>query len=128
MIISNGVEHMSGHATALRSYFDRMNARDLEGIVALFAQDAVCEDPVGDPSRRHVGHAALRQKYADVITRARFEIQGDVCSTSINFAAASVHAFTGGKRIEVISVAEFDEEGRIKHYRVFFGPENIHDV
>jgi ketosteroid isomerase-like protein len=83
-----------------RLFVERANAGDLEGLVALFASDAVVASPTGPDV---VGHDAIRAKYAAVLARApRFDlgiqqpamIRGDLALTTISFddggAAAEV--------------------------------------
>lgn len=45
----NSVEHMTA---VVQRYVAALNAGDLDGIVALFADDATVEDPVGSEPRR----------------------------------------------------------------------------
>ena len=47
---------------AMRAYIERINAVDLEGVLALFALDATVEDPVG--AGVHQGADALRAFYS----------------------------------------------------------------
>lgn len=44
------------------TYLDRHGKNDLEGVLALFEEDAWVEDPVGSP--RHEGGEAIRAFYA----------------------------------------------------------------
>ena len=46
---------------ALQAYVDNITEGNLEGIINLFAEDAVVEDPVGTEPKR--GHAELREFY-----------------------------------------------------------------
>ncbi len=45
-------------------YLTALADKDLEGILALYADDAVVEDPVG--SEPHVGMAAIREFYKGI--------------------------------------------------------------
>ena len=44
---------------AVEAYLERHADCDLEGVVSLFASDAVVEDPVGSPA--HAGPVAIRE-------------------------------------------------------------------
>jgi ketosteroid isomerase-like protein len=71
-----------------RLFVDRANARDAEGIAALYAEDAVMAYPPGGTT---VGRAAIRELWAQVLTNApTFEyedplptlVSGDLALTS----------------------------------------------
>ncbi len=47
--------------SVMQQYVDAISAGDLEAVVALYAEDAVVEDPVGSEPAR--GHKALREFY-----------------------------------------------------------------
>ena len=55
---------------AVEAYITSYNRADLDGVCAVFADDAVVEDPVGTPLK--VGHAAIREFYtASMATGAK---------------------------------------------------------
>ena len=73
------------HAVVHR-YIAALNAGDLDAIVALYADDATVEDPVGSPP--HQGHAAIRAFYAKSLA-----IKLDVALEGPVRAAANEAAF-----------------------------------
>ncbi|MGA5304896.1 YybH family protein [Nucisporomicrobium flavum] len=86
-----------------RSFVERANAGDLDGIVALFEPDAIVSGPGGDGVV--TGHEAIRAKYAAVLARRpQFSlgnqqpamINGDLALTSTWFDDAD-----GGAAAEV---------------------------
>jgi len=114
------------HAVVHR-YIAALNAADLDAIVALYADDATVEDPVGTPPHR--GHAAIRAFYAKSLA-----IKLDVALEGPVRAAANEAAFAFCVRlhwqgrdmaIRPIDVFRFNEAGKIASMRAIFGPENM---
>lgn len=114
-------EHMK---QAVQSYVDRHSAGDIDGIVALFADNATAWDPVdSDP---HVGIDAVRSffegthKMADRLT---LTITGPVRCAG-NFAAFPMTARTeiGDFRLEldIIDVMTFDDDGKIVEMKAYW--------
>lgn len=112
---------------AVQAYVRALNAGDLEAIVALYADDALVEDPVGSPPKR--GHAEIRAFYAGSLRlRLQVELEGQVRAVAGEAAFAFRASFEVNDRktsIHPIDVMRFDEDGRIAQMRAFFGPGNI---
>lgn len=110
------------------AYLRALNAGDLEGIVALYADDAVVEDPVGSAPRR--GLADIRRFYAASLQLPlRVELEGAIRTVANEAAFAfSVDFEYQGRHTTIwpIDVLRFDEQGRIAQMRAFFGPGNTH--
>lgn len=111
---------------AVQAYVDNYNASDLDGLVALFAEDASVEDPVGTPPK--VGHAAIREFFAvGIEAGARLYLDGPI-RAGANFAAFAFHVTLNWEgtamRIDVIDTFEFNESGKIAQMRAFFGAGN----
>ena len=113
---------------AVQAYVAAHNAGDLEAIVALYADDASVEDPVGSPPK--LGIAAIRTFYARSTAIAlqaaldgEVRVVGNECAFA--FSVSFVHE---GRRttIRPIDTFRFDDAGRIVQMRAFFGPSNIH--
>lgn len=111
----------------VHEYLRALNAGDLEAIVALYADDATVEDPVG--SAPVAGREAIRAFYARSLTMsldARLEgpvrVAGNECAFA--FSAALTHQ---GRRMTIrpIDTFRFDAAGRITQMRAFFGPGNV---
>ncbi|MCY1281326.1 Steroid Delta-isomerase [compost metagenome] len=109
-------------------YVELVDAGDIDGILALYADDAVVEDPVGSPA--HVGIAAIGAFYRDGLgrTNARAELTGSVrvagCSGAMPFR---VDLDWGGRpcSIHVIDVMEFDADGRIRAMKAYWGDQDV---
>ena len=113
---------------ALQAYVDRTNAGDASGLVALFASDAVIEDPVGTPSRRGEEIAAW---FADSVAfNARITLVAPFRGSHANEAAMAFDVeFTppGSPRLLIRSVDVFcfGEAGLITSLRAFWGPDDV---
>jgi len=117
-------------AAAAHRYIEAVSRHDMETLLAMFAPGAVQEDPVGQEPR--LGIEAIRQFYElGFSSDIRGEITGPVCAVPGAVAFPLAVTFKAGEstlRLEAIDVFEFDEEGRIKHMRAYWGPENCRQV
>lgn len=111
----------------VHAYVAALNAGDLEAIVALYADDATVEDPVGSAPIR--GRDAIRAFYArsvsvplQVALEGPVRVAGRECA--FPFSVAVVYE---GKRttFRPIDTFRFDDAGRIVQMRAYFGPANI---
>ena len=111
---------------AVHAYVRALNAGDLDAIVALYAEGAEVEDPVGSAPQR--GLEAIRAFYA-VSTQLQLEValEGPVRAAGHEAAFAfSVSFEIQGRRttIRPIDLFRFDAQGRIVQMRAFFGAGN----
>lgn len=113
---------------AIDRYVTSHSAGDIDGIVALFADDASAWDPAGsDP---HVGADAIRAFFTgthEMADRLTLTLTGPVrCSG--NFAAFPMTATTeiGDMRMEIdiIDVMTFDDEGKIVEMTAYWDMED----
>lgn len=113
---------------AVHEYVRALNASDLEAIVALYADEATVEDPVGSAPK--CGRDAIRTFYAgSVALKLDVVLEGEVRCVGHECAFAFSVSFTHeGRRttIRPIDTMRFNEAGRIVQMRAFFGPGNIH--
>lgn len=120
-------EHMQA---AVQAYIRALNAADLDAIAALYADDAVVEDPVGSPPKR--GIAEIRAFYAGSLQmQLQVELEGEIRAVGNEAAFAfSVSFDVKGQRttIRPIDLFRFDATGRITEMRAFFGAANIHSA
>lgn len=120
----NTPEHMTA---VVQRYVAALNASDLEAIVALYADDATVEDPVGTPPKR--GLEAIRAFYAQSVQLPlQVALHGDVRTAENEAAFAfSVRFVYEGKEttIEPIDHFCFNAQGKITSMRALFGPRNI---
>lgn len=111
----------------VHGYVDAFDKGDPDAVVALFAEDATVEDPVGTPCKR--GHEEIRAFYAgSMATGAKLELLGDPrCAADyVAFPFAVKLEWQGRKQvIEVIDTFRVNDAGKITEMRAFFGPANM---
>jgi steroid delta-isomerase len=112
---------------ALQAYIDRFNAGDADAIMALFAEDAVVEDPVGSPLKsRAEFEAFIRQ---GVKFGARLALAAPIRGSHGNHAAMvfTVTFVQNGVRYTTNStdVMAFDDAGKIIRMDGFWGPSDV---
>jgi steroid delta-isomerase len=109
-------------AELLRRYAACISAGDKPGIVALYAEDATAEIPVGGPVQR--GIDAIRRFYFESELARSVELTGPICIAGLEAAAPmrAVVARDGGLvELDVIDVVEVDAAmQRLKRLRAFF--------
>jgi steroid Delta-isomerase len=112
---------------AVHGYIDGFDKGDVEAIVALFAEDATIEDPLGTPIMH--GQGPIREFYTGSVTAgAKLELQGDprCAGDYVAFAFAAKLEWDGQKtRIEVIDTFKLNDDGKITEMRAYWGPENM---
>jgi steroid delta-isomerase len=111
------------------SYTKCSTAGDIDGLVALFTENARQEDPVGQPP--NVGHDAIRSFFENVksvgpmeLTLAREPII--IGNEAIVFLTVVSHV--GDQDVHVPFIADhitFAHDGRIESLRAFFDPTTI---
>lgn len=113
---------------ALQAYVDLINAGDAAGVTALFAPDAVIEDPIGAPPRQGAEIAAW---FADTVAYGtRITTVAPHRGSHGNEALLVFDVeFTppGGERLRIRSAdaCRFDAQGRITSLRAFWGPDDL---
>ncbi|MFT4824313.1 MAG: steroid delta-isomerase [Halioglobus sp.] len=117
-------------AKTMKAYVDKISAGDLDGLVALFAVDAVVEDPIG--SGPSIGHAALREFYAMACESVgRMELEGNPRVRG-TWGACAMLAYPKGAEnalvIETLDVMSFDEAGKITTMKAFWGDSNMREL
>ncbi|MDH4585168.1 steroid delta-isomerase [Pseudomonas sp. BN415] len=110
-------------------YIELVDACDIDGIRALYADNATVEDPVGSPL--HVGIDAIDRFYREGLGKAnaRARRTGPVSASHAGSGAVPfcVDLDWNGRAcsIQVIDVMEFDAEGRIVSMKAFWGEANL---
>jgi steroid delta-isomerase len=109
-------------------YVAAFDAGSADAAAALYAVDAIVEDPVGaDPVR---GRDAIRAFYAaSMATGARLSLQGPVriASPYAVFPFSVILEHEGQtRRIDVIDTFRFNAENEVTEMRAFWGPTNMH--
>jgi steroid Delta-isomerase len=111
---------------AVERYIALVSAGDVDGIVSLYAEDAMLEDPVGSSAIQ--GHDAIRAFYARATKMGiRLEPTGPVRLAGREAAFPFRVTTVGGPKmtIDVIDVFRFDDAGKIAEMRAYWGRENM---
>lgn len=108
------------------AYIDAYNRKDLDGLTALFAPDAIVIDPVGTPPK--YGRDNIRAFFSvGIEAGACLTLDGPVRAAA-GYAAFPFHVDLEweGKamRIDVIDVFRLNDTGQIAEMTAYFGPEN----
>ncbi|MDP6977797.1 MAG: nuclear transport factor 2 family protein [Myxococcota bacterium] len=116
----------------LHCYLERVGARDVDGVLELFADDVSVEDPVGGAPGTHVVgrkqvEAFFRKGFARSLPRPR--LHGEISTTADDHAAMSftLELELGGvpSEVDVIDVVRFDRDGRIAELRAYWNADEI---
>lgn len=106
----------------VNKYINAVSSHDMEVIREIFDEQATIEDPFGTSA--HVGINAICKFY-----EGGFGMGIKMESTGPVRCAGSAAAFpfvvrTTGMEINVIDIFEFNENGKIKTMRAYWGPDN----
>lgn len=114
-------------------YVERVNAGDAEGVVALYADGATIEDPVGSPPR--ADRAAIVDLYQNAVaSNVRLRILAGPFGSFANAAAMAAEVRVdapvgmpgrGPTRIPLVEVMTFDDQCRITSMRAYWGSEEM---
>ncbi len=101
---------------ALLAYFEAMNDHDAAKVTAMFAADAMIEDPFGTPLRP----AAV---FVDGVTKAMISFNVLLVTASEHAsAAAALYINTPKGNLNAIEVFTFNTEGKITSMKAYWGP------
>jgi steroid Delta-isomerase len=104
-------------------YIELVGTGSADDIAALYAEDAVVEDPVGGEVYR--GRDGVRGFYSAIETLER---QCELVTLRVagNEAAFQFRLTLGGQmRIEPIDVMVFNDDGEVAAMKAYWGPENV---
>jgi len=111
----------------MQQYVDAITEGDVEGILNLFAEDAVVEDPIGSPPK--VGKAALREFYEMTVESVETMILEGNPRARDNWGACAMLAYPAGMdgkmEVETLDVMEFNDEGEVVAMTAYFGDGNL---
>lgn len=114
-------------ARVMQAYVDNISDSNLEGIIALFAENAVVEDPVGSEPVR--GHEALRGFYTMACESvSKMVLEGNVRSCGSWGACAMLATPKGAEGalvIETLDVMQFNDDGKIIAMQAYWGDSNM---
>lgn len=113
----------------LLEYIAAFNADDAQRVVALFADDASVEDPVGTPVKQ--GKSEIEQFYAYATSLgARLELVAPPRGSHGHSATISFRVHTAMEGlpayIDVTDVMDFDAAGKIVRMRAYWGRDDYH--
>jgi steroid delta-isomerase len=104
---------------AVRQYVEAVGRQDLEATLALFAEDARQEDPVGTPA--NIGHDAIRA-FFEKAYRGSYDttLTGPLLVTGDHAAVHFIITVQTGAEpmvVRVVDLIRFDEDGLIAELR-----------
>ncbi len=108
------------------SYVKLMCSSDIDGILALYAEDATAEDPVGGEIQN--GVEALRNFYTLTAPALQVELNGPVCVAGSQCAFLLLAKLTMGDNtqyLDATDVFEFNDEGKITSMRAYWNPAEL---
>ena len=110
-------------------YVDGFERADAQAVIALFAEDASIEDPVG--SKVHVGRAAIVDFYnkaiaAETVVKVRGPIRGAPHGNALAVVLETLEPTAKGLEVySRIDVFRFDDSGKIISRQSFYGPDDL---
>ena len=114
---------------AVQAYTAAHTAGDIDGIIAVFAEDAVVADPVDKPA--FVGHDAIRAFFTgthEFAESLELLVTGPIRAVDM-FAAAPLRAVTsmGGSKfaVDIIDVFTFNDEGKVTDMKAYWTASDI---
>ncbi len=113
---------------AMQEYIDAFNRSDAEAVIALYADDATVEDPVG--SEPKVGIDAIAEFYRySVGLGAKLSLVAPIRTSHADSAAMAfdvkVTLEQGPCLIRVIDVMTFNDAGKFTSMRAYWGPGDM---
>lgn len=113
---------------ALQAYVAHINSGNRDGVVALFAPDAIIEDPVGSPPKRGEEIIAWFTDTIGFGTRIRpvAPIRGSHANAAAMVFEVSFQPPEGPPMlIRSLDVCTFDPAGRITSLKAYWGPDDV---
>lgn len=113
----------------IEQYIERVSKRDVDAIVAMYADNAVVEDPVGSPPAE--GIEAIEVFYRNGLgnSEATAELIAPVRTTEVGEGAVAfqVKLEMHGRPcvINVIDVMKFDDAGKIVSMKAYWSQANV---
>lgn len=113
-------------------YTTLVSAGDVDGVVALYAENATIEDPVGVPAQS--GREAIVKFYQNACaTSVKIKVLSGPYGSFGNSAAMVAEVLVdvpgqGPTRIELIEIMEFDAQGKISAMRAYWGQDDMKPV
>lgn len=117
----------SQHKQAMTRYIDAFNANDLDGVLALFSEQAQIYSPTqAEPKAPRDFYPALLERSKG---NTRFELKNIFDGENENTACMlfDYHKTTdeGTTTFDCVDICTFDNEGKIEEMRIIFNPKNL---
>jgi steroid delta-isomerase len=99
---------------------------DIEGIMALYADDATAEDPVGGDVQE--GSEAIKNFYSMTAPLLQVELTGPICVAGNECAFPLLAQLTMGEDISYLDATDvltFNDDGKISRMRAYWNPEEL---
>lgn len=112
--------------STVRAYIEMMCRSDIDGIMALYADDASAEDPVGGTPVQ--GIDALRSFYSMVAPALQVELTGPICVAGNECAFPLLAQLTMDDNTQYLDATDvlcFNEDGKITSMRAFWNPAEL---
>ena len=115
--------------TTMARYVELVDAGDIDGILALYSEDATVEDPVGQPPIQ--GLADIERFYRQGLGASKVSatLTGPVRATLNGCGAMPfrVDMQWAGQpcSLHVIDVMEFDDDGKIRSMKAYWSEANV---
>jgi steroid delta-isomerase len=111
----------------ISSYVNMMCNSDIEGIMALYADDATAEDPVGSGNVTE-GIDAIRDFYSMTAPLLQVELTGPICVAGNAcvfplLAALTMDGVTS--YLDATDIFEFTDEGKISSMKAYWNPAEM---
>ena len=110
----------------VHSYVDMMCRSDIDGIIALYADSATAEDPVGGEVQQ--GIEALRNFYSLTAPMLQVELNGPVCVSGNECAFLLQAELTMGDSksyLDATDTFSFGDDGKITSMRAYWDPAEL---
>ncbi len=112
--------------SVVQSYVEKMCASAIDGILALYADDATAEDPVAAEAQS--GTEALRKFYTLTAPALHVELNGPICVAGSKCAFLLLAKLTMGDNtqyLDATDIFEFNDEGKITSMRAYWNPAEL---
>lgn len=110
----------------IESYVEMMCRSDIEGIMALYADDATAEDPVGGDVQQ--GSEAIKNFYSMTAPLLQVELSGPICVAGNECAFPLLAQLTMGEDISYLDATDvltFNDDGKISRMRAYWNPQEL---
>lgn len=111
----------------MQAYIDGWNSDNIEDLVDLFADDAVCEDPVGSEPLH--GIDKIRAFFATGHGTTRLALDSQIRTSHANQGAMAftIHTELDGTAYEIkaVDVMTINDDGRIQDMKAYWGTSDI---